>query len=225
MTYRRLGLIALRPLLPLAGLARSARRRWAREKLILRVKTHAASVGATVDLAIARDVVVEGPVVLEIYAKTSNRLVLGDGVRIGDGVRLSLRGGAMTVGKGTEIRRLGTYQVTGSLAIGEGVVLNGGVTVHCAESIEIGDLTIIGEYSTITDSRHERTPPDVPIHHTSVCDPVRIGRNIWMGAHAVITPGVTIGDQAFVGAAAVVTKDVEPGWLVGGVPAKPIRAL
>jgi acetyltransferase-like isoleucine patch superfamily enzyme len=192
---------------------------------VIRLKTLAASVGATVDVDIARDVVVEGPVRVEIYAATTNRIVIGSGSRIGDGVRLSLRGGSLTVGDGTEIRRLGTYQVTGTLTVGSGVVLNGGVTVHCADSIEIGDLTIIGEYSTITDSRHERTPPGVPIHHTSVSSPVRIGRNIWMGAHAVITPGVTVGDQAFVGAAAVVTKDVEPGWLVGGVPAKPISKL
>ena len=225
MTYRRLGLIVIRPLLPLAGTARSARRRWRREKLVIRLKTHAASVGATVDIDIARDVVIEGPVGLEIYAATANRVVIGTGARIGDGIRLSLRGGSLTVGNGTELRRLGTYQVTGALMIGDGVVLNGGVTVHCAESIEIGDLTIIGEYTTITDSRHARTAPGVPIHHSSVTSPVRIGRNIWVGAHAVITPGVTVGDQAFVGAGAIVTKDVTPGWLVGGVPAKPIREL
>jgi maltose O-acetyltransferase len=225
VTYRRLALIAIRPLLPLAGTARSTRRRWRREKLVIRLKTHAASVGATVEVDIARDVIIDGPIQLEIYAATASRLVIGSGVRIGDGVRLSLRGGSMAIGADSEVRRLGTYQVTGVLRIGAGVVLNGGVTVHCAESIEIGDLTIIGEYATITDSSHQRTPPGVPIHHTSVTNPVRIGRNIWMGAHAVITPGVTVGDQAFVGAAAVVTKDVPSGWLVGGVPAKPIREI
>jgi acetyltransferase-like isoleucine patch superfamily enzyme len=55
--------------------------------------------------------------------------------------------------------------------------------------------------------------------------PVVIGRNIWMGAHIVIASGVTVGDLAFVAAGAVVTKDVAPGWLVGGVPAKPVRQV
>jgi acetyltransferase-like isoleucine patch superfamily enzyme len=131
----------------------------------------------------------------------------------------------MQVGAGTELRRLGTYQVTGTLTIGAGVVLSHGIVVHCAESVDIGDLTIIGEYSTIADNRHERTPSEVPVHHSSVTSPVRIGRNIWMGAHAVIASGVAVGDQAFVGASSVVTKDVEPGWLVAGVPARAIRKL
>jgi acetyltransferase-like isoleucine patch superfamily enzyme len=97
--------------------------------------------------------------------------------------------------------------------------------VHCADSVRIGDLTIIGEYSTIADSAHLRTPVDVPIHHASRTAPVVIGSNIWIGAHAVITSGVTVGDQSFVAAGAVVTQDVAPGWLVGGVPAKPLREL
>ncbi|HVY10644.1 MAG TPA: acyltransferase [Mycobacteriales bacterium] len=225
MTYRHVLGRLLRPLLVLAGPLAAVRRRWRRERLIIRLKLLAARGGGSIHVRIAGDVRIERQPLIEIYPATDNTLDLGSGVILGDGLRLSFRGGSMTVGAGTELRRLATYQITGAFTVGEGVVLNGGVTVHCAESIDIGDLTIIGEYTTITDSRHERTPPGVPIHHTSVTSPVRIGRNIWMGAHAVITPGVTVGDQAFVGAGAVVTKDVEPGWLVGGVPAKPISKV
>lgn len=224
-TYRHLlGRLAM-PVIWVLRPMSAIRRAWARERLVIRLKLLAARGGASIHVRIGRDVRIERQPLLEIYPATANTLVIAPGAILGDGVRLSLRGGDMQVGEGTELRRLGTYQVTGTLRIGRGVVLSGGVTVHCADSIEIGDLTIIGEYSTITDSRHERTPPDVPIHHTSVTSPVQIGSNIWMGSHVVITPGVTVGDQAFVGAAAVVTKDVAPNWLVGGVPARPISEL
>ncbi|MEK5040732.1 DapH/DapD/GlmU-related protein [Sporosarcina sp. FSL K6-3457] len=52
---------------------------------------------------------------------------------------------------------------------------------------------------------------------------VIIGNDVWIGAHAVILPGVSIGNGAIVGAGAVVTKDVPPFAIVGGVPAKIIR--
>lgn len=52
---------------------------------------------------------------------------------------------------------------------------------------------------------------------------VIIGNDVWIGANAVILPGVTIGDGAVVAAGAVVAKDVAPYEIVGGVPAKRIR--
>ncbi|MBJ7326566.1 MAG: hypothetical protein JHC52_04385 [Chthoniobacterales bacterium] len=53
--------------------------------------------------------------------------------------------------------------------------------------------------------------------------PTKIGRDVWIGANAVILGGVTIGDGAVVAAGAVVTKDVEAGAVVAGVPARLLR--
>ncbi|MCI5133961.1 MAG: acyltransferase, partial [Candidatus Electrothrix sp. AW2] len=55
--------------------------------------------------------------------------------------------------------------------------------------------------------------------------PIEVQDNVWIGAGAIITPGVTIGSGAVVAAGAVVAKDVEAGTLVGGVPAKLIRRI
>lgn len=50
-----------------------------------------------------------------------------------------------------------------------------------------------------------------------------IGNDVWIGANAVILPGVTVSNGAVIGAGAVVTKDVPPYAIVGGVPARIIR--
>lgn len=55
--------------------------------------------------------------------------------------------------------------------------------------------------------------------------PIHIGRNVWIGANAVVLPGVSIGDGAVVAAGAVVTKDVPPCTIVGGVPAKKLKEI
>ena len=52
---------------------------------------------------------------------------------------------------------------------------------------------------------------------------ITIGDGVWLGARAIILPGVTIGEGAVVAAGAVVTKDVEPWAVVGGNPAKFIK--
>ena len=56
-------------------------------------------------------------------------------------------------------------------------------------------------------------------------DPVIVGDDIWIGANAVILPGVSIGHHSVVAAGAVVTKDVPPHSLVAGVPAKIIKEI
>lgn len=55
--------------------------------------------------------------------------------------------------------------------------------------------------------------------------PIVIGNNVWIGAGAIVLPGVTIGDNAVVGAGSVVTKNVEANTVVAGDPAKPIKSV
>lgn len=52
---------------------------------------------------------------------------------------------------------------------------------------------------------------------------ITVGDDVWIGAGAVILPGVTVGDRSIVGAGSVVSKDVPPDVVVAGVPAKQIR--
>ena len=55
--------------------------------------------------------------------------------------------------------------------------------------------------------------------------PVRIGRNCWIGAGALIMPGVTIGDNVVIGAGSVVTKDIPSNVVAVGNPCRVLREV
>ncbi len=94
------------------------------------------------------------------------------------------------------------------------------------ESLTVGDYSLFGEGVSIHDDNHVIGRGPEPIASRGlVTRPVAIGRNVWVGARAVILPGVHIGDNAVVGAGAVVTRDVPPYTVVAGVPARIIKEL
>ena len=189
------------------------------------MRAAAALVGSSIEVEIGRDVEIAWTARVDVWPGTDSRLTIGDGARIGDGALLSLRGGSMRIGERALVRRGVHMNATGDLRIGADTLVSWGVIVHCAESVELGDLSVLSEYATVADSNHVRTPPGDPVHHSIRTAPVHIGRNVWVGAKATITAGVTVGDQAFVGANSVVVDDVPAGWLAAGVPATNRREL
>ncbi len=98
--------------------------------------------------------------------------------------------------------------------------LNRGVIVDASEAIRIGRNVMIGPYTYITDHDHG-TDPDKPVSRQPLTGaPTTIEDDAWLGANVTVLKGVTIGRGAIVAAGAVVTKDVPPGAIAGGVPAK-----
>jgi len=89
--------------------------------------------------------------------------------------------------------------------------------------IRIGADCHIAMFTTIITSSHEVGPSGVTHRRSSA--PVTIGDRVWLGAHVTVLPGVTIGDDVVVAAGAVVTRDLPPGAVYGGVPARLIRTL
>lgn len=89
--------------------------------------------------------------------------------------------------------------------------------------IVIGDHTGIGPGTLIFSSNH-RFEPGVPYHMQPWVEKgVTIGRDVWVGAGCIILPGVTIGDGCILAAGSVVTKDLPPGVVAAGVPAKIVK--
>lgn len=92
--------------------------------------------------------------------------------------------------------------------------------------VTIGNHVNLAQGITVTALNHNFADNNLRIDEQGVStNLVTIGDDIWIGANAVILPGVTIGNHSVVAAGAVVTKDVPPHTLVGGVPAKIIKTL
>lgn len=92
--------------------------------------------------------------------------------------------------------------------------------------VKIGDNVNLAQGITVTALNHNFNDPSKRIDEQGVStSAVNIGNDIWIGANAVILPGVSIGNHSVVAAGAVVTKDVPAHTLVAGVPAKVIKEI
>ena len=111
--------------------------------------------------------------------------------------------------------------------IGEGTFLNIGAMVAAHELVEIGDHTMLANGCFVSDGSHRYDDPHRPVTWQGFTSkgPTRIGSNCWLGAHVVVTSGVTIGDRCVIGANSVVTKDVPPGTIAAGSPARVIKEI
>lgn len=109
-----------------------------------------------------------------------------------------------------------------NIIIGKNVFLNTSCHFQDQGGITIGDGTQIGHNVVLATLNHCEDPAR---RSQTIPAPIVIGKNVWIGANATVTPGVTIGDNAIVAAGAVVTRDVPANTVVGGVPARVIRPV
>ena len=134
-------------------------------------------------------------------------------------------------GVGSEIRP-GAFAVTCSnIFIGKNVVIRPN-TILMAQNgdngkIIIRDNVLIGSGVHFYVSNHTYKDPTIEIYYQGHDEPreIVLEEGCWIGANAIILPGVTVGKNAVVAAGAVVTKDVESAVVVGGIPAKLIKKI
>ncbi len=130
-----------------------------------------------------------------------------------------LREGLGAVGEGTNVRPPFHCDYGFNIRLGHGVFLNFNCVILDVVAVTIGDQTQIGSGVQILAADHPRDPA-LRAQGLEFGRPVTIGRNVWIGAGALILPGVTIGDDAVIGAGSVVTRDVPAGCTAVGNPAR-----
>jgi acetyltransferase-like isoleucine patch superfamily enzyme len=189
--------------------------------------TPANEVGGTFHLKIGRGVAIGKGVSIRIDAGGDNTLVLGDGTVLQDGVRLWLFAGRIAIGPRTILRDQAVLKTSGELSLGELVRIGYSTVLHCHERVELAERVVLADHITLVDSDHVHDGTDAwfmkqPVRAT----PIHIAPNTLVGANSVITRGARLGRNAVVAAGAVVREgDYPDGWLVGGVPARPLREL
>ena len=150
---------------------------------------------------------------------------------LGAGVRMRARlyrAAGLAIGRGTLISGPIQFGMTGNpcrhLTIGAGCFLNSPLFVDAAAPVIIGDNVSLGHHVVLVTSGHAVGTAEFRAGALQTA-PLVIENGAWIAAGVTVLPGVTIGRGAVVAAGAVVTKDVPPNTLVGGVPAKFIKAL
>jgi acetyltransferase-like isoleucine patch superfamily enzyme len=145
----------------------------------------------------------------------------GRGVHVGGGIWLEA------------VTRYGDQRFEPRIELGDGASFSDGVHITCTDRIVVGRHVLMGSHVYISDHGHgvykgpDQSMPSEPPTHRRLGGggPVTIGDDVWIGDNVIIVGPVAIGDGAIVGANSVVRHDVPAGAMVGGIPAKPIKAF
>lgn len=107
---------------------------------------------------------------------------------------------------------------------GKNVYANFNLTMVDDTHIYVGDYTMFGPNVTVATAGHPILP-ELREKAYQYNAPVRIGKNCWIGAGAIIVPGITIGENTVIGAGSVVTKDIPSNVVAVGNPCRVLREI
>ena len=107
---------------------------------------------------------------------------------------------------------------------GKGVYANFNLTLVDDTHIYVGDYTMLAPNVVLATAGHPILPELRPLAYQYNM-PVHIGKNCWLGAGAIVLPGVTIGDNTVIGAGSVVTKDIPANVVAVGNPCRVLREI
>lgn len=155
-----------------------------------------------------------------------NHITIGDDSRIerfcriagGDPGRI-LIGAHCHIAESTVMRSF-----AGNIEISDYVLLNYGCILLGNGGIQIGENSKLAPYCVVAASNHRFDDPEIAIRLQGVTSQgIKIGKDVWVGAHCVILDGAEIGDGAIIGAGAVVLGKIPALGIAVGVPAKVIK--
>ena len=124
-------------------------------------------------------------------------------------------------GKNVSVRQPACFEGMEFIEIDDNVSIAAFVHIWGHGGVKIGKRVMIASHTAISSVTHDYSKEDM--YKTIVAKPIVIENDVWIGAHAVIVPGITIKTGAVIGAGAVVINDVEAYNVVAGVPARVIQ--
>lgn len=107
---------------------------------------------------------------------------------------------------------------------GKNIYANFNLTLVDDTHIYVGDYTMFGPNVTVATAGHPILP-ELRKKGYQYNAPITIGKNCWIGAGAIILPGITIGDNVVIGAGSIVTKDIPSNVVAVGNPCKVLREV
>ena len=144
--------------------------------------------------------------------------IFGENISIGDYATL-----ICSSDKKIDISTWQTDKLNGSISLGNYILISPGISIRSAESIDIGDSTMIASDVVITDSDwhgiYDRTD------YVATPKPVKIHKNVWIGERSIILKGTQIGENSIIGAGSVVHGNIPPNSVYAGNPAKEVKKL
>lgn len=149
---------------------------------------------------------------------------LGRKSRIGSGCKI-VRPWRLTTGERLQLEHKAYIKIVSEVAsvqLGSEVFIGFGAELDISDSLQLGNHVLLAPGCFITDHNHRHGVHDRIAAQGCKSSPVVIEDDVWLGANAVVLPGIRIGRGAIVGANAVVTHDVEPMAIVAGAPARVI---
>lgn len=146
---------------------------------------------------------------------------------IGVGLRYSIaRAKALSCGDNVMFERGVEIRSWARLSIGSNVSVNRFCYIDAAGRIDIRDDVSVAHHSSLISANHSWQDPETPIRDNPVdLAPIVIENDVWIGSGCRILAGVVVGSRSVIAAGAVVTKNVPPGTLAAGIPARTIKQL
>ncbi|MFH1840811.1 MAG: acyltransferase, partial [Candidatus Shapirobacteria bacterium] len=133
--------------------------------------------------------------------------------------KMFYRWAGLRIGQNSKIHVFARFFDPRNIIIGRGSVVGESIFLDGRDRLAIGDHVDIATGVMIYNSEHQIDDPEFK----AITAPVEIDDYVFIGPRAIILPGVKIGRGAIIAAGAVVTRDVLPGEVVGGVPARKIK--
>ncbi|UCC14680.1 MAG: acyltransferase [Gammaproteobacteria bacterium] len=112
----------------------------------------------------------------------------------------------------------------GNVTVGERTWVGPYCLIYGNGGVDIGADVLIAAHTSINTVSHIAERTDIPMNDQGIrCDPIVIQDDVWIGLNCTILQGFTIGHGSIIGAGAVVTRDIPPGSIAVGTPARVVK--